>query len=149
MWVRSESGEAFHISPFKAMLLLNSSMPIYCRVTCVLKLQSCKMCTIQKHGWMLLMFLEVNWRGVSLALCTDDVNPFAHNRVVYSMWPIMLTLLNLPWRLRIKLNILLVGIVLGNERKEAKKLEEVLVDELLEISSLTSMMPIQVVLSRL
>ena len=59
------------------------------------------------------------------------------------MGPIMLTL---PRRLRnlfAKLNILLVGIVLGNERKEAKKLDptlEVLVDELLEVSSLTSMM---------
>lgn len=27
--------------------------------------------------------------------CTDGVNPFAHNKVTYSMWPIMLTLLNL------------------------------------------------------
>ena len=25
-------------------------------------------------------------RGVSLALCTDGVNPFAHNKVSYSMW---------------------------------------------------------------
>lgn len=60
-------------------------------------------------------------RGVSLALCTDGVNPFAHNQVVYSMWPIMLTLLNLPQRLRnLFANILLVGIVPRNERKEAK-----------------------------
>ena len=35
-------------------------------------------------------------RGISLALCTDGINPFAHNKVAYSMWPIMLTLLNLP-----------------------------------------------------
>lgn len=35
-------------------------------------------------------------RGISLAFCTDGVNPFSHNRVAYSMWPIMLTLLNLP-----------------------------------------------------
>lgn len=80
-------------------------------------------------------------RGVSLALCTDGVNPFAHNRVSYSMWPIMLTLLNLPRRLRnLFTNIMLVGIVPGNKGKEAKTLDpflEVLVDELLEISSST------------
>ena len=35
-------------------------------------------------------------RGISLTLCTDCVNPFAHNQVSYSMWPIMLNLLNLP-----------------------------------------------------
>lgn len=77
-------------------------------------------------------------RGIALALCTDGVNPFAHNRVVYSMWPIMLTLLNLPWKLFS--NILLVGIVPGNEGKEAKSLDpflEVLVDELLLISGST------------
>ena len=80
-------------------------------------------------------------RGVSLALCTDGVNPFAHNRVVYSMWPIMLTLLNLPRRLRnLFTNILLVGIVPRNEGKEAKTLDpflEVMVDKLLQISSST------------
>ena len=77
-------------------------------------------------------------RGISLALCTDGVNPFAHNRVVYSMWPIMLTILNLPRRLRNRFtNIVLVGIIPGNEAKEAKSLDpylEVLVDELLEIT---------------
>lgn len=35
-----------------------------------------------------------NKRGISLALCTDGVNRYAHNRVSYSMWPIMLTVLN-------------------------------------------------------
>ena len=39
-------------------------------------------------------------RGISLALCTDGVNPFAHSKVTYSMWPIMLTLLNLPRSMR-------------------------------------------------
>lgn len=34
-------------------------------------------------------------RGLSFAFCTDGINPFSHNRVAYSMWPIMLTLLNL------------------------------------------------------
>lgn len=80
-------------------------------------------------------------RGLSLALCTDGVNPFAYNRVSYSMWPIMLTLLNLPRKLRnLFTNIMLVGIVPGNKGKEAKTLDpflEVLVDELLEISGST------------
>jgi len=49
-------------------------------------------------------------RGISLALCTDGVNPFAHNKVQYSMWPVMLTILNLPRRLRNRFSsIMLVG----------------------------------------
>lgn len=28
-------------------------------------------------------------RGISLALCVDGLNPFAHNRVSYPLWPIM------------------------------------------------------------
>ena len=57
------------------------------------------------------------------------------------MWAIMLTLLNLPRRLRnLFTNIILVGIIPGNEAKEVKSLDpflEVLVDELLEISGST------------
>ena len=77
-------------------------------------------------------------RGISLALSTDGVNPFAHNRVHYSMWPLMLTLLNLPRRLRNKFSsIMLVGIVPGNGSQEPQSLDpflDVLVDELLELS---------------
>ena len=39
-------------------------------------------------------------RGISLAFCTDGVNPFSHNQVAYSMWQIMLTSLNLPRKIR-------------------------------------------------
>lgn len=78
-------------------------------------------------------------RGISLALCTDGVNPFAHNRVSYSMWPIMLTLLNLPRHLRNRFaSILLVGIIPSNGSHEPKSLNpylDILVDELLELSS--------------
>ena len=56
-------------------------------------------------------------RGISLALCTDGVNRFAHNKVVYSMWPIMLTLLNLPRRLR----NLFTNIVSWNHSREQWK----------------------------
>ena len=78
-------------------------------------------------------------RGVLLALCTDGVNPFAHNKVLYSMWPIMLTLLNLPRNLRNKYtSIRLVGIVPSNGAQEPHSLNpylDILVDELLELSS--------------
>ena len=78
-------------------------------------------------------------RGISLTLCTDGVNPFAHNRVSYSMWPIMLTLLNLPRNLRNRFSsILLVGIVPSNGPHEPQSLQpylDILVDELLELSS--------------
>ena len=77
-------------------------------------------------------------RGVSLALCTDGVNPFAHNKVSYSMWPIMLTLLNLPRFMRNRFaSILLVGIVPSNGSKSLNPYLDVLVDELLELSSST------------
>lgn len=57
-------------------------------------------------------------RGISLALCTDGVNPFTHSRVSYSMWPIMLTLLNLPRNLRnCFASIMLVGIVQAMDHK--------------------------------
>ena len=80
-------------------------------------------------------------RGVSLALCTDGVNPFAHNKVSYSMWPIMLTLLNLPRRLRSRFaSIMLVGIIPSNRGQEPRSLNpylNILVDELLELSGCT------------
>jgi len=80
-------------------------------------------------------------RGISLALCTDGVNPFAHNKVSYSMWPIILTLLNLPRSIRNKFaSIMLVGIIPGNRAQESQSLNpylDILVDELLELSNCT------------
>ena len=78
-------------------------------------------------------------RGISLAFCTDGVNPFSHNRVAYSMWPIMLTLLNLPRKIRNSFSsIFLLGIIPGNGTQEPKSLEpylDVAVDELLKLSN--------------
>lgn len=78
-------------------------------------------------------------RGVALSLCTDGVNPFSVQRVSYSMWPIMLTILNLPRHIRNKFeNILLVGIVPANGRLEPKSLEpylSIVVDEILLLSN--------------
>ena len=80
-------------------------------------------------------------RGISLAFCTDGVNPFAHNKVAFSMWPIMLTLLNLPRKVRnLFSSILLVGIIPSNGSKEPQSLTpylDVLVDEMLELCSST------------
>jgi len=73
-------------------------------------------------------------RGISLALCTNGVN-----KVQYSMWPVKLTILNLPKRLRNRFSsIMLVGIIPSNGSHEPKSLDpflKVLVDELIELSS--------------
>ena len=67
-----------------------------------------------------------------------SVNPFSHNRVAYSMWPIMLTLLNPPRHMRNCFNsMFLLGIIPGNGSKQPKNLDpylEVVVDELLQLS---------------
>lgn len=41
-------------------------------------------------------FFQGDSRGLSVQLSTDGVNPFSSNKVVYSMWPVMLTVLNFP-----------------------------------------------------
>ena len=78
-------------------------------------------------------------RGISLAFCTDGVNPFKRDRIGYSMWPIMLTLLNLPRAICNSFsNVLLVGIVPPNGPKEPNTLDpylEILVDEILMLSN--------------
>ena len=79
-------------------------------------------------------------RGIPFSLCTDGVNPFSQNRVSYSMWPVVLTLLNLPRQIRQSFtNLLLVGIIpASGGGKEAKNLNpylEILVDELLGLSN--------------
>ena len=79
-------------------------------------------------------------RGIAISLCTDGVNPFSQNRVTYSMWPVVLTLLNLPRQIRQSFtNQLLVGIIsAGDGGKEAKNVHpylEILVDELLGLSN--------------
>ena len=94
-----------------------------------------------KEAYSLSGIFGGDGRGLSLALCADGVNPFNHNKVTYSMWPIMLTILNLPRKVRNHFgNILLVGIVPANGSREAHNLNpylDILVDELLEISAST------------
>ena len=83
-------------------------------------------------------FFEGERRGICAQLSTDGVNPFSSNKVIYSMWPIMLTVLNLPKRIRnLFSNMMLVGIIPGNGDHEAKSIDpylEVVVDELLSLS---------------
>ena len=83
-------------------------------------------------------FFQGDSCGLSLQFSTDGVNPFSGNKVVYSMWPVMLTVLNLPKRLRnLFSNMLLVRIIPGNGGHEPKAVDpylEVVVDELLTLS---------------
>lgn len=71
-------------------------------------------------------------RGISLSVCTDGMNPFSKEKVVYSMWPIVVTILNLPRRTRnLPGSILLVGIIPGSE--EPRNMDpylDMLVDEI-------------------
>ena len=75
-------------------------------------------------------------RGISFALCTDGTNPFAKEKVSYSMWPITLTILNFPRNVRnTAASMFLVGIVPGrNEPKHMDPYLEVLVDEIKELN---------------
>ena len=80
-------------------------------------------------------------RGLSLALCSDGLNPYAHHRIQYSMWPLVLSILNLPRSMRSSFaNLFLVGIIPGNGSKEPENLDpyvEILVDELLLLANAT------------
>ena len=82
---------------------------------------------------------EGDKRGISFSLCTDGVNPFSQVRCNYSMWPVVLNLLNLPKNIRHAFfNMFLVGIIPGNGSKEASNIHpylQILVDELLSISN--------------
>ena len=73
--------------------------------------------------------------GISLALEHDGVNPFHNIGVMYSMTPIMITILNLPRHIRnVSQNIHLVGIIPASGKTESANLSpylEILVDELL------------------
>ena len=87
-------------------------------------------------------FCNGDLRGMLLQLSTDGVNPFSSNKVNYSMWPIMLTVLNLPRNVRnLFENIMLAGIVPAQtEGQEPKHLDpylEIVVDEVLELSGAT------------
>ena len=80
-------------------------------------------------------------RGIALSLCTDGVNPYSVQGVSYSMWPIMLTILNLPRHIRnLFTNIILAGIIPSNGSHEPKQIApylELVVHELLMLANST------------
>ena len=82
---------------------------------------------------------EGDSRGLSFGFCTDGVNPFSHLHCTYSMWPIVMSLLNLPRDIRHDFrNMFLIGIIPGNGKKEAHTIHpylEILIDEMLELSN--------------
>lgn len=75
-------------------------------------------------------------RSLSFALCTDGLNPYAKEKSQYSMWPIMLNVLNYPAAIRSKAeSLMLVGIIPGP--KEPKNIDpylEVFIDDLNDLS---------------
>ena len=66
-------------------------------------------------------------RGISLQCSTDGVNPFSVNRFSYSMWPIMVTVLNLPKTCHNNFeNVMLTGIIPANNKEEPKSVDHIL-----------------------
>lgn len=110
------------------------------------KLSKPMVCTAtpKMHACMILAYSSTGefiseYRSISFAFNTDGVNPYSQNRVSYSMWPIILTVLNLPRKIRYCFgNFWLVGTVPGNGTKEPHHLDPylcILVDELLSITN--------------
>ena len=77
-----------------------------------------------------------DFRGVAVSLSVGGVNPFSVQRVSYSMWPIMLTISNLPRQVRNTFsNFALAGIILSNGPKQIAPFLDIVVDELLLLLS--------------
>ena len=76
-------------------------------------------------------------RAVSFGLCTDGMNPFAKEKASYSMWPITLSILNIPNHMRTKFgSLLLVGIIPGcKEPKDLDPYLSLVVDEIATFSN--------------
>lgn len=92
---------------------------------------------IWKHEYSESGFFENDARGMSFAFELDGVNPFHSMRAVYSMTPMMLTMLNLPRNVRnLFENIVLLGIIPGKGRMSPNPMAylEVIVDEMLSLS---------------
>ena len=72
-------------------------------------------------------------RGLLIQLSTDGVNPFSSNKVCYSMWPVMVTILNLPKILRNKHKCVMLAGIIPTNAKSIDPYLDVLVDELIEL----------------
>ena len=77
-------------------------------------------------------------RGISLGICADGLNPFSKERATYSMWPIMLSILNLPRQLRnLPGSLLLSGIIPGkSEPRTTDPYLELIVEELSQVNGM-------------
>ena len=80
-----------------------------------------------------VLFCEDPW-GLRFGLCLDSTNPFSKEKSTYSMWPIIVSLMNidLPWNLCFLLGFTqLVRIIPGkHEPKNTDAYLSLLVDEL-------------------
>lgn len=78
-------------------------------------------------------------RGLAFAICTDGLNPYAHEKTTYSMWPIFLVPLNLPHHVRMKVgSMLLTGIIPGpKEPNDLDPYMDIVVDDIMDLSKLT------------
>ena len=93
-------------------------------------------------SWLKAFSESGDARAIQLQLSTDGVNPFSSNKVSYSMWPIMLSNLNLPRSVRSYFgNIMLVGVIPaqdgGGEPRKLDPYLEIVVDELLSLTGKT------------
>ena len=94
--------------------------------------------SVWKENYSKTGMYQGDCRSLSFALCTDGMNPFSKDKTNYSMWPITLSILNLPSYIRIRpSSLILVGIIPG--KKEPQSLNpyiEILVEELMELPSM-------------
>lgn len=75
-------------------------------------------------------------RGISLAICADGTAPFSKEKISYSMWPLVVSILNLPTHLRRLPGFLqLIGIIPGKaEPKNIDPYVEIFVEELKQLN---------------
>ena len=92
----------------------------------------------EKDMWKGMFAFNGRYKGdprvLSLSLCTDGLNPFSKERTSYSIWPIMLKVLNFPSHIRANFkSLILMGIIPG--RREPRKIDpylDLLVEDILD-----------------
>ena len=101
-----------------AQILQTHSFPVDDHIVYDIQHSKCWESAYHKHG-----VFNGDCRGIALTFCNDGVNPFSHQKWKYSMWPIVMSILNYPRKIRNKFgNLMLLGIVPGNRTKEADNL---------------------------
>lgn len=96
----------------------------------------------QSQAWKSIYSIEGHFkgdpRGISLSLCADGTNPYSKEKVSYSLWPLTLTILNLPFHIRnLSRSMLLAGIIPGkSEPQNMDQYIEILVDEITSLNTM-------------